>query len=339
MTIADIAKKAGVSIGTVDRVLHDRGRISPKTKERILKIIQDEGYRVNPVARQLKLNKHHVFGVLLPELDSEGGYWKLPYNGMAKAIAEFKPFSVSTELRVFKRDDPDSLMVAAKDLLSMDIEAMIMAPVLPQQTAAVLRMCGDLPYVFIDSPLPGFDPLVTLAQDPVKSGIVAGRLMDLLAPPPATYLAIQTYGNAYHSNERVRSFMEYFHGKEQVVVMREDCPEIDNPKVVDALLERLEIQAGRLSGIFVANDAVYHIAAAVERRYGSHRPAVLGFDLIKKNRSMLKNGTIDCLLSQLPEKQGYEAVNCLFRQVVLHEKSLIVQEMPIDIFIKENLFD
>jgi LacI family transcriptional regulator len=56
MTIPEIAKKAGVSIATVDRVLHKRGRVSDKTIKKIQEIIDTYGYEPNPFARNLIVN-------------------------------------------------------------------------------------------------------------------------------------------------------------------------------------------------------------------------------------------------------------------------------------------
>ena len=55
--ILDIAKKAGVSIGTVDRVLHQRGEVSEETREKILKIIREFDYRPNILASTLASKK------------------------------------------------------------------------------------------------------------------------------------------------------------------------------------------------------------------------------------------------------------------------------------------
>lgn len=52
-TIKDIAREAGVSIGTVDRVLHDRGMVSPETKARILDVMKELDYKPNHAAQGL----------------------------------------------------------------------------------------------------------------------------------------------------------------------------------------------------------------------------------------------------------------------------------------------
>lgn len=337
MTIAEIAQLAGVSIGTVDRVLHDRGRINPITRARILKIIQDNDYRPNPMARQLKLNRTHVLGVLLPVLQSEGGYWRLLYKGVEKAAGELSPFSLQVVLREFDRASAGSFTREAHVLIEMGMDGLLVAPVIPEETIKLLQFQTDIPYAFVDSPLPDLTPIAILAQDPAKSGRIAARLMRLLAPPPATYISIQTYGDAYHSNERVRAFHEYFRNDPGVVLGKEECRAIEDPLAVEALLDRISQCYGTISGFFVANDAVCHLALVLERLYGAKRPALIGFDLIGENRKMLISGGIDCLISQHPEIQGYEATYRLFRHVVLHEAATMSPEIPIDIFFKENL--
>lgn len=101
MTVIEIAKRAGVSIGTVDRVLHNRGRVSTETREKIQKIIDEEGYQPNPLARHLKRNRDYKIGVIIPELRKESSYWQLLYNGILKAVEELSPFSFSIQLFEF----------------------------------------------------------------------------------------------------------------------------------------------------------------------------------------------------------------------------------------------
>ena len=76
MTVTDIAKLANVSIATVDRVLHNRGRVAETTKKRIEQIIKDSGYQPDPLARHLKKRGKYKIGVVLPKLSTAYGYWE-----------------------------------------------------------------------------------------------------------------------------------------------------------------------------------------------------------------------------------------------------------------------
>ena len=62
-TLKDIAESVGVSIGTVDRIIHNRGRYSEKTAEKVRKIMTDLNYIPNIHARGLKqTKKHRLYG-------------------------------------------------------------------------------------------------------------------------------------------------------------------------------------------------------------------------------------------------------------------------------------
>lgn len=73
VTLNDIAEKAGVSISTVSRVLNkkaDKYRISPSTKEKILKTARDLNYRPNQIARGLRLSKTNTLGLIAPDVSN-----------------------------------------------------------------------------------------------------------------------------------------------------------------------------------------------------------------------------------------------------------------------------
>jgi LacI family transcriptional regulator len=68
ITIVDVAKKAGVSLGTVSRVLNKDPHVSLKARERVSAVIQELGYVANRQARSLKGRKTDTIGVLVPNL-------------------------------------------------------------------------------------------------------------------------------------------------------------------------------------------------------------------------------------------------------------------------------
>ncbi len=71
MNIYDIAEKAGVSIATVSRIINKKGNVSPKTEERVLKVIAEMGYTPNAFARALGLNSIKMVGVLCSDVSDK----------------------------------------------------------------------------------------------------------------------------------------------------------------------------------------------------------------------------------------------------------------------------
>ncbi|MBD3241930.1 MAG: LacI family DNA-binding transcriptional regulator [Chitinivibrionales bacterium] len=66
----ELARLCGVSQGTVDRALHNRGRINPETRRRILAVAAEHGYVPNPAAREIMTGQSTLVGVVAPAITS-----------------------------------------------------------------------------------------------------------------------------------------------------------------------------------------------------------------------------------------------------------------------------
>ena len=84
VTINDVAKAAGVSKGTVDRVLHNRGEVSAKSKETVLRVIEELGFRPNLYASLLASPKKITIQCIIPEYFT-GEFWSLTDKGIQDA--------------------------------------------------------------------------------------------------------------------------------------------------------------------------------------------------------------------------------------------------------------
>ena len=68
VTIKDVAKKAGVSISTVSRVINNSKPVTDEIKKKVLDVIEETGYVPNPLARSLVTKKSQLIGVVVPEV-------------------------------------------------------------------------------------------------------------------------------------------------------------------------------------------------------------------------------------------------------------------------------
>lgn len=71
MSMVEIAKLSGVSIATVSRVLNKNGRYSPETERRVMKVVNENNYQINPNAKGLRTHKTNSIGMIVPDITNE----------------------------------------------------------------------------------------------------------------------------------------------------------------------------------------------------------------------------------------------------------------------------
>jgi LacI family transcriptional regulator len=338
MTVHEIAALAGVSIGTVDRVLHKRGRVSTATRAKIEAIIEQYQFTPNPIARRLKRNRPYRFCALIPRRDQDAGYWGQIVTGIERAAGEIKPLGVETEIIEFDRYDPEAFEKASDTVSDGKPEGLLFAPIMQKRTRPfVERVCAEkTPLVFVDADMPGTDPLCVIGQDSFKGGYLAGRLFHLFAGTVSMPIAVlDAHGDDYHITRRRDGFLNYAKENNFSVIVREysdyDGCDISVEKIAEFLGEHRH-----LSGIFITNCMAHRVAEAVKQRRRKEPFLLVGYDLIPSNRQFLLQGRINAIISQRPEEQGREALLTLFRSVVLEQTVENKREIPLDVYIKEN---
>lgn len=71
ITVKDVALEAGVSTATVSRVINGDAKVRSETAEKVQKVLESSGYRMNQVARSLKTRKTHTIGIIAPEFKND----------------------------------------------------------------------------------------------------------------------------------------------------------------------------------------------------------------------------------------------------------------------------
>ncbi|MFZ2781886.1 MAG: LacI family DNA-binding transcriptional regulator [Rectinemataceae bacterium] len=346
MTLREIAEAAQVSIGTVDRVLHDRGRVSPETKAKIEALIDRYGYKPNPIARHLKLNRKYSFAALMPRAGEDSGYWKIADAGVEKAAKELAAFGVSVRKIEYNRYDPVSFFENTRRMADMGFDGLLMTPLLPEAGASLLKALPEgFPVVFFDAQLPGYSPLSRIGQDAFRSGVLAGRLLDAFSAKKGPYFVVSSHGEDFHIRKRIEGFLSYF-GSPALTPEPSPAPsreirtfeniDLEHREKRETFLRKMLEGTQNPGGIFVTNVSVHGVASYVNGKNTDHI-AVVGYDLVPENECRLRSGMIDCILSQRPEYQTYEGIYRLYRHVALQQAVEKESVVPIDIYVRENL--
>jgi LacI family transcriptional regulator len=338
MTVHEIAALAGVSIGTVDRVIHKRDRVSAATRARVEAIIEQYQFTPNPIARRLKRNRPYRFCALLPRRDQDSGYWRQIITGIERAAGEIKPLGVETEIIEYDRYDSNAFERASAAVSAGKPEGLVFAPIMQKRTRPfVEKVCADkIPLVFVDADMPETTPLCVIGQDSFSGGYLAGRLFHLFAGTVSLPAAVlDAHGDDYNITRRREGFLSYAEKNGFPVIVREYSDYAGGDFSMEKIAEFLK-EYHHLSGIFITNCMAHRVAEAAEKR-GINEPFLLvGYDLIPSNRLLLLEGRINAIISQRPEEQGREALLTLFRSVVLEQAVETKREIPLDVYIKEN---
>ncbi|MCX7787110.1 MAG: LacI family transcriptional regulator [Spirochaetes bacterium] len=338
ITIREIAAKVGVSIGTVDRVLHNRGRVSPETREKIEALVKKFGYRPNPLARHLKLKKEYQFFILSPYRHEDSGYWGLVFNGIQRAAEELSPFGIHIFFKEFDRYSRESFWKTAHSISLEDCDGLLLAPIIPSEMLHWLNeLPSNIPYVFFDATLPDMSPITEIGQDPYNGGFLAGKLLCLFAlRERGTYCVIAPHSEDYHIKRRIEGFLAFWANLEGYRTEVRTCSDMDHQETREGFLNSLLQEIPNPKGIFVANSSVHSVAEILNRDNSFHIP-IIGYDLVPENERLLREGLIDVLISQRPAYQGYQAVYQLYRHVVLQQVIEKKIPIPIHFYFKENL--
>ena len=109
-TIKDIAQKACVSIGTVDRVLHDRGMVNPETKARILHVMKELDYHPNYAAQGLAVRKKKLkLCFVIPDSKNHPFYLDIKKAAFKKA-EELKQYGVNVIFKELTEIPPSNFL-------------------------------------------------------------------------------------------------------------------------------------------------------------------------------------------------------------------------------------
>ena len=150
-TLSDIAKDLKVSVVTVSKALRNQGRISARTRERVLKRAKELDYHPNWVARSLATRRTYTIGLLLPDFTHPF------FAEIARAVAEtVRPRGYHVIVSYFE-EDPELERIEAESLLSRRVDGLILAS---SQTPDRLDLFDrlrvrKLPFVLIDRPIEG----------------------------------------------------------------------------------------------------------------------------------------------------------------------------------------
>jgi LacI family transcriptional regulator len=176
-TVHDIAREAGVSLATVDRVLNARPRVREQSVKAVQTAVEKLGYVRDVSAANLAKRREYRFAFVIP--DNKSQYTATIRDALTDVIRMPSPDRIMVETILAPTDDPNATARILLGLVDAQYHGVaIMCPETPQVRDAVTRLKqADLAVVTIVSDLPSSARDHFVGVDNVAAGRTAGALM------------------------------------------------------------------------------------------------------------------------------------------------------------------
>ncbi len=340
--IKDIAEKAGVSIGTVDRVLHNRGEVKAETKERILTIAKQLNYQPNLAARVLKSSTSYRIAILIPHTQGDNLFWGMHPMGIQKGAESVQPFTVHTEFYYYEMYNSQDFENKSKAILEWNPNGVIFAPIMKKESTTFCEHLDaySIPYVFIDTFISDTNCLTFLGEDAYQSGRVAASLIDMGIGENKDILIVnmaKDLENTQHLNDRSKGFMSYFMDAGRNIGKKISI-EVPSGQITDiaSILDPIIDENSNIGAVLTTSSRTYAIAEYLNEK-NQHNLFVVGYELFGKNITYLQRRMIQFLIGQRPIEQAEKAFKKLFDYLTLNTIPEKKEFQPIDIVNAENL--
>ena len=182
ITIKDIAAFAGVSAGTVDRVLHNRPNVSAKAREKVEKALKEQNYQPNVYASALAYNRSYHFSLVLPKHE-QVAYWEEIEQGVRMEVETRKDFNISVDMFYYRRFEDSSFVEQTEQCLANNPDGVVLVPVDLELTPSSPTNCMPATFRLYCSIriCPTSSHCHSLGRDSFCVGYFAARMLMLIA--------------------------------------------------------------------------------------------------------------------------------------------------------------
>ncbi len=319
VTIQQIADKAGVSRGTVDRALNQRGRISPEVAQKILDIADEMGYvpkrkRAGAAGVPVFHGRKRTVKIGIVTQLAKSSFMIEVNRGIRAAGEELAERGVELLLEEGDSVDEKEQLAAVERLLDKGIDGLALMPVDSEGIRMKINhIIGEknIPIVTFNSDIVGTRRSCFVGMDNRQSGRAAAGLMGLMSRGVGKILVITGYFSNHVDNMRVDGFVEELKNSYPDMELAGVQGSFDDAAQVERIITNTMLGMQGITGIFVVSGGQAGIRAAFGTLKLDRRPYVIIYDLTPRNEKLLEDGIADFLIDQGGYVQGYRPPHIL----------------------------
>lgn len=321
VTIQQIAEKAGVSRGTVDRALNNRGRIDPEVARKVLQIAEEMGYVHKERKKHTAKRKTIRIGVVTQLAKAS---FMLEINrGIRQAAEELKDWGVEILLRESFSVDEEEQVRAIEELAEEGIQGLALMPLECERVREKINWLIEekkIPVVTFNSDIVGTRRSCFVGMDNRKSGQTAAGLMGLMTGGSGKILIITGYFSNVVNNARVDGFVEEVKKSYPGLEIAGVQGSFDEAEEVERIITNSMRNISGISGIFVVSGGQAGVKKAFDSLKLENRPYVIVYDQTPRNEKAVRENLVDFLIDQNGFYQGYRPLYIL--------ANILLKDMP-----------
>ena len=343
-TIKDIARLSGVSIGTVDRVLHNRGRVSPESQKAVLKEIEELDYRPNTVARALVSKRNPIrIGISYPMVDKD--FWMEAGIGIEKARKDTEDMGVDLIVNSFPTYSIKDQIASIDKLVEHDVNAIIIAAIDDSFSEKIDKHIPEnIPYATVINDTVSTRRMFFQGPDDFSLGRLMAKLVSLYINSNCE-IAILSPNTAFTGmQQRISGFLSKVNQDSLDIHIRRMFP-IDSigsekevfDNVYNAVMTCINDHSG-LNAMYITNGLLEPAAKALTDAGKAKKILLFGHEYTENLPKYIREGVIGASIYQKPAMEWYQAILLMFE--FLSGKRHSIENIPpseCSIIIKETL--
>lgn len=339
VTMKQIASMAGVSTGTVNRALNNKGRINPEVADRIRAIAAELNYQPNSLAKSLSIKRFNLkIAVILHVTHNQ--FVDSVLSGIRSAADELVSAGIAVDVMPCSDFDAECQLSLIDQAVENSYNGIVIFPIdSPIIKARIDRLYDeDFPVIFLTTIIEGAKFWAYVGCDYGSTGPLSLGLIKHLSGGEGRLAVMLPSLQMWSNSRRLSSIKSY---------LAEDCPGIELMEVLELSNDNIEsyLQSRALLENRKDIDCVLYCSGAVDGGLKAvigaartRRMSIVSFDLSDTIRSALTEGDITFTIFQNPPEQGYRAIMLMSRFLVNHPK--VCNEncyIEAEILIKESL--